>query len=279
MSTDLETLAGPNAFAEITAVIREAETRYGQLPRDRLATFLLSRLEGVVDPEPALRKLRIADLCLAFMAGEGHTAATAELEQIIRKHCAGWIRATGSDPNDVMQQALSRLLVPEEGAARRILEYRGMAPLSSFLRIICTRMAISIARKTLQESNLSLSYEVVAPGNDLELDALRARYREPFTVAMREALRALSPRNKTLLKLHFAKGVQVAALATMYNIHRVSMSRWIAEAKEELFTATKEGFKAEVHVTDSEFQSVLRVMRSELDLRLSTLREDEIPSP
>jgi RNA polymerase sigma-70 factor, ECF subfamily len=261
--------------------INSALDRFGSFDRDGFASFVVSKSEdkSASERETYHQKLRLPDLALVFAAGTGSPRAAAEVEKLLREGCPRWVRSTGADASDVAQQVLTYLLVAPPGDALRILEYRGVAPLVSFLRIVCTRSAISIARKTLAESNLSLSYEIASPGDDPEIGAFRERFREPFAEAMRASLSEMEPRQKTLLKLHFAKGLQVAQLAVMYNVHRVSMSRWIAEAKDAVFESVRAKFREQMRVpmSDSEFQSIVRLLKSEMDLKLSTLREDEVP--
>jgi RNA polymerase sigma-70 factor, ECF subfamily len=253
--------------------------RYPSAATAEFDAYLATKLLGVPPAERCalLARLRACDLAIAFAAAGGHSAAVAEVNALVANNCARWIRVTGADAHDTGQRALSYLLVREAGAPARILEYRGVAPLASLLRIVCTRTAISMARKVLAESNLSLSFEVVAPGADPELLALKQRFAAPFAEALKRAIKELSPRNKTLLKMHYTRGVPVAELATTYNVHRVSMSRWLAEAKQSVFEATRTALRASIDVSESEFESIVHLLRSDLDVRLSTLRDDELP--
>jgi RNA polymerase sigma-70 factor, ECF subfamily len=61
----------------------------------------------------------------------------------------------------------------------------------------------------------------------------------------------------------------------MHNLHRVSMSRRLSEIRERLFAMTKEIFSRTIPATDSEYASLVRLVKSDLDLQLSSLEDEE----
>ena len=77
-----------------------------------------------------------------------------------------------------------------------------------------------------------------------------------------------------MLRLHFAQGVTTAQLATMYGISRATAVRRLTEAREALVTLVKDGLKAAIGVTDDDFMSVIKLVNSQLDLRLSMVLKE-----
>lgn len=261
----------------LDAALQTADAQFGRVDRGSFEQFLASKLSDTPVEARAdwIRAWRLPDLILVYCASNGLPAAISMIEALVQQHCSRGLRPGRTDLDDVVQRVLVHLLVPDEGRSPRLLGYRGVAALSSFLRVLCTRMAVSMARKRqLNDSSLSSSYPDAALG-DPDIDVMRARFRAVFVVAFREALQRLSPKKKLLLKMNLQQGVPVAAMAVMHNVHRVTVSRWLAEAKEELFAATRERLRAAVPLSDTEFQSVARLMRSDIELSLSHVSEED----
>jgi RNA polymerase sigma-70 factor, ECF subfamily len=239
-------------------------TYVGQALAETPSSMLVQELEARL----------LDEMATAFAASQGSKTAVLQIETIVRSKGPDWARRAGANAEDVIQQVMLRLLLPHEGEPPKILTYRGSAPLRVFLKVVITRAAVSMVRKNLLESSLSVSYEGAA-GKDPELDALRQRYGDMFRLALREAVSSLGAAERVLLKLHYKQGVQVAELAKMHNLHRVSMSRRLSEIRERLFSMTKEIFSRTIPATDSEYASLVRLVKSDLDLQLSSLEDDE----
>src|SRR5262249_33955698 len=106
----------------------------------------------------------------------------------------------------------------------------------------------------------------LVPPVDPELDALKLRYASDFNAALRDALAALPPRDRTFLKLHYVDGVPVEHIATAYNVHRVSASRWLSAARERVLEETTRLLRERKRLTESEFESLARLVQSRLDV-------------
>ena len=99
-------------------------------------------------------------------------------------------------------------------------------------------------------------------------------YREPVSKAFGSACRQLSAEHRALLRLHFAQGVTTARLATMHNLSRATVVRRLTDAREALVTLVKSELKTTLGVADDDFLSVVKLVNSQLDLRLSMVLRD-----
>src|SRR5581483_10913105 len=107
-----------------------------------------------------------------------------------------------------------------------------------------------------------------------ELALVAARYHDAFHEAVRDALAGLDERARVLLKLHLVDGVTLVRLAGMYAVDRATVVRWLAQARERVRTAALERLRARVGGSADELHSVLRLLRSRLDVSLGGLLRD-----
>ena len=170
--------------------------------------------------------------------------------------------------DDVRQILLTRFFVAD-GADPKILEYRGKGALAGWVRIAAVRAALGLMRAPRHDAAGSLP-DLAGPV-DVELDALKIALRDDFARAFREAFSAISPREHTLLKLHYGEHVSVESLARLYHVHRVSVSRWLADARARVFEETRDRLRKRLSLSDSEFASVTRLVQSQLDVSMGRL--------
>ena len=56
-------------------------------------------------------------------------------------------------------------------------------------------------------------------------------------------------------------------------MHRSTVARWRADARDKLLAGTRRFFREQVRVSAGEFDSILRLIGSQLDVSLSRLLE------
>ena len=109
------------------------------------------------------------------------------------------------------------------------------------------------------------------PWADHEISLFKQIYREPVSQAFATACAALDAQDRALLRLHYVDGVTTAKLATMFGISRATLIRRLAAARESLIESVKAALRAASGVADQDFESVLRLVKSQIDLRLSVV--------
>lgn len=169
---------------------------------------------------------RGADLCLACACASGDPAAIALFERHFLLPAKSSISRVRSDPDFVDEAAQvlrQKLLI---GPPPRIAGYRAAAPLSAWVRIAATRMGLDLSKGSPTERPLfedQLPPDLCSP----ELLLLKHTYRQEFTETLREAVRALSPRDRNVLRLHLAGGLTIDEIAVPYRVHRATVARWL----------------------------------------------------
>jgi RNA polymerase sigma-70 factor (ECF subfamily) len=226
-----------------------------------------------------------ADVALAWAAARGDAQAVAVIE---RRHVPAAriavARVLGEDrAEDAMQQVRAKLFVGADGPPK-IAEYLGRGSLQGWVRVVAVRAALSLRRKTKRaedrEVNSDPFFDLPGP-LDPELDHLKERYRGELKAAFQSALGGLSPRDRNLLRMHFVEGLTIDDLGVMHRVHRATAARWIAAVRQRLFDATRDDLTNRLGVDRAEFDSLVALVRSQLDVSLHRFLEvgDEAPTP
>lgn len=230
------------------------------------------------DVSGQLASLRADDVHLALACITGIAAAHARLDERLRRvapQALAGIRVHDTTPDDLLQDVRTKLLVADGGAGK-IASYAGRGPLDGWLRVTLARAALSAARArpmTASANDDAAALAAIAGTQDPELEALRARAAPVLERAIAEAVDALDDADKTLLKLHFVDGLTMDDLSAMYGAHRATMARRIARARTAVFEDARTRAIASLGGGEAEFDSLVGVVLSALDVTLRRLLE------
>lgn len=218
-----------------------------------------------------------ADVYLACGCALGLAAAHAGLElRYLAKVPTYVARVTRrADVADEVRQALGeRLLVPRGDEPGRIVDYRGRGSLESWLRSAAVRLALNAERgdRRRRRATGAAADEALPVDADPELAYLRRRYRPALEGALREAMAALEPRDRVLLRLHHLERVGVHRIAISYGVHRATVSRWLVAAYRALLDEVRRLLRERLPLSAPECDSLIRALQSGLDVALSGLR-------
>src|SRR5262249_492438 len=97
---------------------------------------------------------------------------------------------------------------------------------------------------------------------------LRQAHAEAFNGAVAHALQALATRERNLLRQHYLDGLTIDALGKLYRVHRATVARQIAAAREKVLDEVKRTLAT--RMSPSELESFLRMTRRDLGLQIST---------
>lgn len=228
---------------------------------------------------PRLEPARAADLAIAFGCTRGAKASIEALERTFGERLRGALRKMGLSQSDVeaaMQKARTELLVAAPGTEPRIARYGGQGELGGWLRVTVTRSALKMfrgARSTSLEEERLGDQLAGAGGGGPELSYMRELYRPVFRAAFREALAGLETEERMLLKQSMLDGLSIDRLAEMHGVHRATVARRIARAREDLVSGTRKRFQAEARVTPAECESIFRALGDAFEVTLQRLAE------
>jgi RNA polymerase sigma-70 factor (ECF subfamily) len=235
---------------------------------------LVERLAAIEVPDAYL-----ADVALAFACGEQSPAALAEFE---RRHGGDFAGALSrlslnrSEIDEVAQTVRERLFVAHPGKPPKILDYAGRGSLPGWLRAVIVRAGIDLRRSRAKDPDRPGDVEplldlTAAATDDPELEILRARYRQPFRDAFRDALLALPQDERNALRLNIAEGMNIEQIGQLYGVHRATVARWIAHAREGIAENTRRLLAERLGIPAIEIESLVRLCQSRLDVGFSVL--------
>ena len=169
---------------------------------------------------------------------------------------------------DVFQQMLMHLCA---GPYPRMMTYAGRAALVSWLGVTAIRFAVNMGAKSAQSGTqaVELTFErLVADEVSPEMRVTIERARPLFQSALSTAIDALAERDRTLLRLCFLDGLSIDGIGSMYGVHRATAARWIAQIRQKIFNDVKAVLTRDLGLHNSEFESLVFLIRSELHLSL-----------
>jgi len=230
-------------------------------------------------------RLRVEDLCLAWACARGETGAVAELE---RQHfhvvqaALAQIPDAAAQAEEIKQLLRQRLFVPpKEGGEPRIGQYSGRGDLRSWLRVAAIRCAINHLKQQGREVALGdeMLAQLAAPEQDQELDLFKRRYRAEFKRAFEGALTALDSRDRNLLRYHYLERLNIDQIGAIHGVHRTTVARWLARTRESLLAQTRTGLMEQLRIGRTEFESIMRLIESQLDASIARFLETVPPDP
>jgi RNA polymerase sigma-70 factor, ECF subfamily len=173
---------------------------------------------------------------------------------------------------DDFQGAFREALFYGRGDGRPLIgEYSGIGDLANWLRSVVMRDALKILKREEKSVALDEAFAMLPADENPELEYLRARSASAFEEAFAEAVGGLSPRERNLLRQHYIDELTIEAVGRLYQVHRATAARWLADVRESVLRGVKEALRRRGALTDSELESLLRMARSGLDFSIARL--------
>jgi RNA polymerase sigma-70 factor (ECF subfamily) len=204
---------------------------------------LARHLARQADPARSLAATRAADLYLACACASGDAAALRAFERTHLSQVPLFVAHLGLSPvmvDELVQGLRTKLLVRGEDALPKIADYTA---------------------------------EI-----DPELDFLKVRYRAEFRAAFYETLRNLGIDERNVLRFHYMDGLTIDEIGAAYGVHRATVARWLARAREDVLEKTRRALSERLKVDTQEAASVIALIQSRLEVSLARLLA-ETPRP
>ncbi len=112
--------------------------------------------------------------------------------------------------------------------------------------------------------------QLIAEDNP-ELAAIKSRHLAECNRAVAAALATLEQRERLLLRLSCVERLSVDGIGAMFHVGRSTAARWVSRARERLHEEVLAKVRAELGIGSNEVSSVIRLMRSQLDISLPRL--------
>lgn len=270
----------PELAALLGRLLAEAQQTHPGLAIDpsvfaaRLGAGLPDDGAGTTRCADAVAAICTRDLYLAIGCANGLPAALRTFMRTYQgdiDRAAAKCRSAGLSPGEFTALVQDRLFVEPQ----RIARYTGKGDLRGWLRVVLSRLVVDVLRRAAAGPVFRPADPddllQVADAHDPDLGLLHAQYREPVRAALERAFARLSPRERNLLRLRLLEGWNHDQLGARFGVHRTSAARWIVQAQQALFDATREELHAELGVAGREFESLARAVQSRLHLSIQRI--------
>lgn len=276
---------GPALTAAIDAGLAEARHRWPDAPPagDEFADFLAARLTRQPDLVANLPRLRIDDLFLAWWAAsssDGIAAFERAYAEDLQRLVA---RFPKLDPSELTQALRIKLFVGSETAPPRVLEFSGLGALRSWLKVVATRSFLDATRGKTRERTDELSDEALVALVGVERNPHEAHQHSELNAAIKRAFAGavaqLSKRERAFLRHASVDGLTLDQIAATYQVHRATVARTLASARQRLQEATRRGVIEQLGIAPAELASAVRLLDSQIDLSLSRVFKPDDDKP
>ena len=213
-----------------------------------------------------------ADVQLVASALAREPAAERELDRIVRAAAAGAARRLAADAavaDDIAQRVAERLWLGRVGGEPALRAYNGEAPLAAWLRVIAYREGVELLRDREAVGDDALVDRVVGAAEP-ELAIVKTGFVAVFKRCFAEAFGKLSMHDRDLIRRHYLDDLTIDGLATLHGVHRATVARWLAKARDKLVAETRAAVSREL-AGDVDLAEILAMISSRLEASLSKI--------
>ena len=244
-----------------------------ELPDALFVPYLAARLPPG-RPDEGLSTLEVPDLFLACACVLGVPEALRRFEQVVLEPVDRKIRRMVGEHDeaaDLVQKIRTRLLVGDDSAPR-LVSYGGRGTLVAWAKVVAVREALMHRRKARPEQpGQELLDQTAGLDLDPELELMRQRYREAFRTAFSQALCTLSAQDRNVLRHHVLDRLGIDQIGALMGVHRSTAARWLVRIRAHLREQALLGLRRELEVSAPELDSIVRLVRSQLEVSLRGL--------
>lgn len=272
-----EAFAGmPELENRLAALVAEGRSQWPDLNVDpgAFVAFVAARLPEDRPAEEVLATIRAADLYLTCACALGSRAALSTFDSRFMGEVAlglARMNVSASQVDEVKQLVRHKLFLSEDSTPGKIAEYSGRGDLRRWVRSIAVRTCLNELRRhkrMVPASDDRLLDDMSSDDDDPELAYMKERYRNQFREAFVRAVQMLGDREQALLRYHHVDGLNIDEIGAIYRVHRVTAYRWVEKARETLVANIQKVLLAQLEVEQRDYQSILRLIRSQIHLSL-----------
>lgn len=261
--------------ARLEAALAEAKAAWPQvkLDADLFVRALAKRVDRSEPAVVAIDSLHTSDVYLAEACLQHDRAALSAMSDGLINEVCGSLRrleVTTTHTDDMAQVLRQRMFV--ESNPPMLSTYSGQGPLLHWLRAIAVREGLKLRQRDERRNVVeNQALAETAPVANLELEIIRKLHGDEFRAAFEVAFRQLSPRARNLLRMHVLDGLSIDQIGAFYRTHRTTAFRWLEAARDDLSQGIRNTLGAKLGVGSRELDSMLGLIRSQLDVSLRTL--------
>lgn len=263
-------MSEPWLDTEASVILSGARAAWPALPlkAEEFARFLAERFESPHDvPRDTLGDLFLACACAGNVPG----ALQAFRERMFPVVVLALRPFDESEAfaEEVFQRLSGSLFVSAIPAQGKITRYRGQGSLAGFVATSARRIALRLSTDSARFQGEAELVHHFSQFEEQETSLLKLRYRDTFNRALAVALRGLSRRERLVLRMNLVERVSTTRIAAIYRVSQPTVSRWIQRSAKNIFAAVKGLVCDELAIDTRELESLLLLVRSQIDITIS----------
>ncbi|MGQ0507716.1 MAG: hypothetical protein ACT4TC_20630 [Myxococcaceae bacterium] len=223
--------------------------------------------------------LHAAEWCVAQAAARGDAGACEVANALCVEALQPWL-SRNRFPEALQEEALQTLRVRLFGspaAAGNLAEYEGQGPLRLWLRVVGVRTALNVLRASNAEACGEVALDdrswdrlpLLKPAPEKAL--LNEEELRLFKRAFEQAVSRMEHRMRVVLGLRFVRDTPIEDIARLYSVHRVTVSKWLREARAQLEREVTSQVRALAREEGVSFDPSRGWVLSQLELSLTRL--------
>jgi RNA polymerase sigma-70 factor len=177
--------------------------------------------------------LQYEDVILVHGLLMGERNAIAHFYRTVHEALPRWLRGLPVEHDEVVQRLVIRLGIGTE-EAERLRRYNGTTPFFSWIRVVATNIATDLFRERARFREFEEGDARTGEPPSVK------EFIGPFQRSLKAAFQALETRAQMILIWHYRHQIEVERIARVCSVHRVTASRWLADARDALRRGTYE---------------------------------------
>ncbi|MCA2977240.1 MAG: sigma-70 family RNA polymerase sigma factor, partial [Myxococcaceae bacterium] len=252
-----------------------------ELSQGAFGEALGRRLGARLTTPASIDLVRGDEVFLAAACAARDARALSHVERVFIPKVRGVVarQVGGRDLVDDVLQALRKRLFAHDPPG--ISGFLGLGPLQSWLCAAGVREALDQLRSQERYVPEDEVEQVQAHvGEEPALDFVRKRHARDFRAALRAAFDRLEPQERLLLRWSHVDRLSIDDIAALQQAHRATAARRLVRARARLVELTRAELVTALAVTEQTLESLIRVVRVDLDITLpSALVDDGAAGP
>ncbi len=267
----------------LSTVLIEAREAWPELALDdaQFVSYLAARTPVSPNLMATLSQLFTNDLYLAAAAVAGDKSGVHAFTQTYRPavvRAAARVEKQGVQADDACQLLMEYLLLPRGDRPPALALYSGQGPLMAYVRVSSLRRALRMLAKENKlpdGGGLDRVMALADTSDDPELAVLKNKYRAEFKGAFQQALKGLDSAERNLLRYHYLTELNTRQIGSLMGLNQSSVVRRLASVRATLLDQTRAMLMDTLGLGESQFQSIMMLVQSQLDVSIERMLKSQ----
>jgi RNA polymerase sigma-70 factor (ECF subfamily) len=214
----------------------------------------------------------LQDVFLACACGHGEPTALQCFHERYFHVVAAAVRSFDASPqfaDEIYQRLSESLFVSGPGVEAKIQRYKGQGPLAGFVRTAARRIGMRVSAAAARFQGEEALAQEFSLASEVETTLHKLQCRDVINRALCIALRQLSRRERLILRMNLVEKVSTTRVAAMYKVSQPTVSRWIQRSARTIYDTVKELVCDELDIETRELDSLLSLVRSQIEITIS----------